>query len=562
MSRAFFRDFAAVDPYIFRHMGKYSKKEVGSDGMRVIKGSYGGRHTAIGYLRLCRVIKKRERAAELSAQRERLYSALDRASEEIGLMRKNAEASVGEEHGEIFGVYLKILASEGLLNALCGQIEKGDSSEEAIRSISADGHLSVGGEFSLCQVREALEILLRVLEDVERPEVRTPKDESDGSYVYVSDGEGLLPILRDVSSGRLDKSRLSGAICLTASELTAAVSMDVPAMLIDEGELPEDEWDGVTAILDCRRKRLILDPDLAELDRYSESGRESDRKTQELAEKPSVTLSGKRIYLCGELTRSSDLSEHTLSGGDPKALVLTDGELDCGELSEIEGTQYALFKRLAGTDAGITVRLFGSLTCGLSVGGTGASLGLRGAGLFALFRQVYKAQIRAFLRATAEGGLSLLLPDVSGDGELWQFRSILREAKSELKSEGIPFGEPYGHGIELSSPAALLSAAALSDGASMIVVDLDRLVSLTSGAELFDPISEDQLRLGIPPALRLCTELIEGLRTGGRRFGIRGRLAADPELTHSIVSCGFDSIFLAADQVVAVKERILSFDGR
>ena len=249
-------------------------------------------------------------------------------------------------------------------------------------------------------------------------------------------------------------------------------------------------------------------------------------------------------------------------GGDPKALVLTDGELDCGDATEIEGAQYALFKRLAGTNAGITVRLFGSLNCGLSINCAGSSLGLRGAGLFALFRKVYKAQLRAFLRATVEGGLSLLLPDVAGEGELWQLRSILREAKSELKSEGIPFGEPYGHGIELSTPAALLSVAELSEGAGMIVIDLDRLVALTSGAELFDPISEDQLRLGIAPALRLCTEAIGSLPADGRRIGIRGKLAAEPELTHSIISCGFDSFFLAADQVGAIKEKVLSFDGR
>ena len=91
--------------------------------MQVIRGDYGGKSTVIGYLRLCRVIRRRERALKVTAQKERLYLALAATEEEIVLMRRAAVESVGEEHGEIYEIYLKILKCEPLRIGIFSEIE-------------------------------------------------------------------------------------------------------------------------------------------------------------------------------------------------------------------------------------------------------------------------------------------------------------------------------------------------------------------------------------------------------------------------------------------------------
>jgi len=373
-----------------------------------------------------------------------------------------------------------------------------------------------------------------------------------------------LPLLSGMSKKEVSKSSFAGVVCLTVSELTAALTLGIPAILIDGNVVPDDEWEGITAILDCRRKRLVLAPDLSELERYSEQGRESEYRSEELerlADKLSVTLSGRRIYLASELRRGMKLSGYHLSGGDAETLLVTDGA-DAGmDLAGFEEDQYSLFKRSAASDAEVTVRLLGMPSDGGGSFARSGILGLRGAGLFALFRPVYKAQLRAILRGSAHGGISVLLPDVCCEGELGHFRSMLREARGELKGEGGPIGEIKRFGIELSTPAAILESEKLTQGADIVVIDIDRLAGLVSASELIDPIAEDQLRAGIPSVLRLCRQAIDGIRVGGRRFGIRGSLAAEPELTAALIECGFDSFFLPPDAVLPVKERVLTCGG-
>ena len=524
--------------------------------MHIIRGDYGGRKTVIGYLKLCRVIRRQERDLKVSAQKERLIKALETALEEISVMQKNAVISVGEEHGEIYGVYLNILSSDSLRSRLLSEIEDGSSSEDAILAILSSAPAADG--FSPRHVKDCLGLLGRVLEDTRCPSLPEPIRKSDrGSYIFVSDGEDsgelsmLLRELRDCEKMPL------GVVCATAAELRAAARLSLPALLIRPDRLPSDGFEGVTAILDCERRRLILDPDLAELEKYSEASKRDERRSEELMRLASIrsaTESGKRIFLFGEFepneTHPVSLC-HPPEGSDDGILIVT--ESISPHSSEQE--QYEIYKKLTESAARVTVRLF---EIPFDSSGANSSIALRGAGLFALFRQTYGTQLRALLRGAAHGRLSVLLPCVSDVGELNTFRSILRESRSELSESGIPFSDFEAVGIELATPAAALNAEQICESAELAVIDLDRLTSLTADAELTDPIASDRLRSGIGQAMKLCSHAIDTSDPLRTRFAVRGSLASDPELTHALISCGFDCFFVSPDSVLPVKEGVLS----
>ena len=525
--------------------------------MQIIRGDYGGKKTVIGYLKLCRVIRRQERSLKISAQKERLIEALEAAREEIAVMQRNAVISVGEEHGEIYGVYLTVLSSESLRGRLISEIEEGASSEEAILAVLSS---NIGSDrFSPRHVKDCLGLLGRVLEDVRCPALPEPSQKSDqGSYIFVSDGEDsgelslLLKELRECEKMPL------GVICATATELRAAARLSLPALLIRPDRLPDDSFEGITAILDCERRRLILDPDLAELEKYSEASKRDEERIEELlklAPLRSSTESGKRIFLFGEFKPKPSLPVSLCrppDGADDGILIVT--ESISPHCSEQE--QYEIYKKLTESAARVTVRLF-ELPFDPSRA-NGGDIALRGAGLFALFRQVYGTQLKALLRGAAHGRISVLLPCVSDAVELTTFRSILRESKAELSESGIPFSDFEAVGIELATPAAALNAEHICESAELAVIDLDRLTSLTADAELTDPIASDRLRSGIDQAMKLCSHAIDTADTLRTRFAVRGSLAADPRLTHSLISCGFDCFFVAPDCVLAVKEGILS----
>src|SRR5437763_10379636 len=63
-------------------------------------------------------------------------------------------------------------------------------------------------------------------------------------------------------------------------------------------------------------------------------------------------------------------------------------------------------------------------------------LGLRGLRLCMKHREMFRTQLRALLRASVFGNLKIMFPLVTGVQEIRQVKSLIRELKEELDSEG------------------------------------------------------------------------------------------------------------------------------
>ena len=69
-------------------------------------------------------------------------------------------------------------------------------------------------------------------------------------------------------------------------------------------------------------------------------------------------------------------------------------------------------------------------------------------------RDIFRAQLRAILRASAEGNLKMMYPMISGLDELNQANALVEEYKAELRREGIPFDEHLEIGAMIETPSA------------------------------------------------------------------------------------------------------------
>ena len=52
---------------------------------------------------------------------------------------------------------------------------------------------------------------------------------------------------------------------------------------------------------------------------------------------------------------------------------------------------------------------------------------------------IFRAQLRAILRASAEGNVKLMYPMISGLDEVIQANALVEKCKAELRAEQIPF---------------------------------------------------------------------------------------------------------------------------
>ena len=81
------------------------------------------------------------------------------------------------------------------------------------------------------------------------------------------------------------------------------------------------------------------------------------------------------------------------------------------------------------------------------------ALGLRAIRLCMHHRDIFKIQLRAILRASLAGNVSVMFPMISGLREIRQAKELLAEAKAELRQEGSRFEADMPVGIMMELPA-------------------------------------------------------------------------------------------------------------
>src|SRR5205823_12904360 len=73
-------------------------------------------------------------------------------------------------------------------------------------------------------------------------------------------------------------------------------------------------------------------------------------------------------------------------------------------------------------------------------------------------RDIFRAQLRAILRASVEGNIKMMYPMISGLEELNQANALVEECQGELHTEKIPCGDALEIGAMIEIPSAVLAA--------------------------------------------------------------------------------------------------------
>ena len=107
------------------------------------------------------------------------------------------------------------------------------------------------------------------------------------------------------------------------------------------------------------------------------------------------------------------------------------------------------------------------------------SLGYRGIRLLLDRKSLFKAHLRAILRASAPGKLRLLFPMISSISEVLEVREILQEVENELHEKNVPHAENYKIGIMLEVPSVLFLLDAMLPHVDFMSVGTNDLLQYT-----------------------------------------------------------------------------------
>ena len=174
-------------------------------------------------------------------------------------------------------------------------------------------------------------------------------------------------------------------------------------------------------------------------------------------------------------------------------------------------------------------------------------------------RDVFKAQLKAILRASAFGNVSIMFPMITCVEEVREGRALVEEIKSELKAENTAFDEKIKVGIMAETAAAGITADLLAEESDFFSIGTNDLTGYTMAADRGNADVSYLYSALQPSVVRMIKYIIKAAAEKGIPVGMCGEAAADPMMIPLLISFGLTEFSVSAPSVLRVRKYISSW---
>lgn len=351
----------------------------------------------------------------------------------------------------------------------------------------------------------------------------------------------------------------------TAHVSIIAQTLGIPA-LVGMKDISKNVQTGQDAIIDAFEDKMILDPDESEKNEYLERSKriqeEKDRLDKGKFDK-AVTLDGHTVEVVTNIGNMEDLSLGLSQGAEGVGLFRTEFLYMENDHFPTEEEQFNVYKEAAEAlkDKPLIIRT-------LDIGGDKSLsyfdfpeeenpfLGWRALRICFDKPEIFRAQLRAILRASFYGNVKILLPMVISVEEVKKVNSYLEELKSELEKEGVEYNENIEVGIMVETPASALIAGDLIKYVDYFSIGTNDLTQYVLAADRGNEKVSNLYNTYNPAVLKAIKMVIDASHKAGKWTGMCGGFAGDTKATKLLLGMGLDEFSAPASSIPKIKETI------
>ena len=498
-------------------------------------------------------------------ERKRFEQARRQAQAQLKALYDNAVSEVGEENAAIFDIHSMMLDDEDYLDAVrCIIDTQGATAEHAVHTTGENFAAAFAAMDDTYMQARAVDV-----RDISRRVVHIlagVQEEQQWDQPFILMADDLTPS----QTVQLDKSLLLGFVTRHGSSNShtaiLARTMGIPALI---GVEIDESWDGQPAVLDGYNHCLYIDPTddlLTSMEAKRRADAEQASLLQGLKKKPNITLDGHEIKVYANIGNASDVG--LVLQNDAQGIGLFRSEfiyLDRKDYPS-EEVQFAIYKRVVETMAGRKV-IIRTLDIGADKQADyfglekeeNPAMGFRAIRVCLTRRDMFKAQLRAILRAAAYGTVSIMFPMIISVREVRDAKELLEDCRRELLEQGLPVGK-VEIGIMVETPAAVMLANELAQEVQFFSLGTNDLTQYTLAIDRQNPRLEPFYDPHHPAVLRMIQATVDAGHRHGCWVGICGELGADLSMTETFLRMGVDELSVSPAAVLPLRKRIRSLD--
>jgi phosphotransferase system enzyme I (PtsI) len=499
---------------------------------------------------------------EVEAELQRFKEAVEAVAGNLSETGDRLRASGGEEEAGIFDFHVEMAEDPELASAVEERIGNLESPEAAVLAAGeeyAAEYAAMDDEYMAARADDVRDVTGQISAQLMGRGTSAFEALKTPSVV-------LSHSLAPSDTARIQKGMALGFVTAEGSRTShvsiMARSMGIPAVVGVGPEL-EDILAAKTVAVDGGEGYAIADPDadtVAEFERMSGALAEERAALDEYRHIEASTSEGRRIEIAANLGSASEAEDALQWGAEGVGLFRTEFLFMERDDLPSEDEQYVAYSAV--------VRAFGEkpvIIRTLDVGGDkdlpgvdqaaeeNPFLGWRGIRMSLDTPELFKPQLRAILRAAANGNLKVMFPMVADVGELEAAKETLQECRRELESEGVEIGE-VETGVMIETPAAAVCAAELAEEAAFFSIGTNDLVQYTLAADRGNERLRRLQNADHPAVLALIRQTCEAANAAGIQVGVCGEAAGEPEMIPKLVECGVTELSMAAPQIPMAKK--------
>jgi len=503
---------------------------------------------------------------EAPREKERFVKAQNLAVVQLDVLQKHMATTVGEQEAEVFAAHKLMVEDPSLVEAVFADIETNYASAEAAVEVAteeiANMFAAIDDEYMRERAADVKDIgkrLLRILQG------QTDEVKYEGILVATD----LLP--SDTAS--IDFASVSGFITALGGKTSHSSILARAAGLsavVGVGNVIEKLVDGDMVIVDGHNGQVLVNPEESIIEQYRQQMEKERARAVKLAQVghlPSITVDGHHIEIASNIGTPADMEKVVAAGADGVGLFRTEFLFLDKTTVPTEEEQVESYRAVlnAMPDKKIVIR---TLDAGGDkqlpfIGGlpeANPALGLRAIRLCMVYKDVFKTQLRALLRAGVDGKLHIMFPMIATLDELLAAKALLKEVADELAQEGIAHRADVPVGIMIEVPSAAVIADVLATEVDFFSIGTNDLVQYTMAA---DRMNEHVAWLSDyfqPPVIRLIANVAKAAKEHGKWVGMCGEMAGDSLATPLLVGLGLTELSMNGRSVPVVKHLVRQLD--
>ncbi|HET6272230.1 MAG TPA: phosphoenolpyruvate--protein phosphotransferase [Bacteroidota bacterium] len=540
---------------------------ISTSGEIVFKGIAAAPGIAIGpaylYSKLVpRVEVKSIAASEVDGEKERLRTATARAEKELQKILAFAEQKLGSQHAKIFEAQIMILNDAILMQAIENRISTELKNAEHIVSDEISKYkrlmLAADDEYMHERAHDVDDVMNRIIRNVQDQKLYS---RLEGESIIISEtlvaADTVIFSRNQVLGYATDLGGVTSHAALLSRSLKipAVAGLRTATKAVSTGDFIA--IDGYAGVLIVRPSEETLET----LRRKAERFRLFEEQLVGIAGLAADTPDHKHIELSANIEFAEEIDFARVQGAIGVGLYRTESQLIGRPTYPSEDEQYEAYKTVADGIYPHPV-IFRTFDVGGDKLAPDASheenpfLGWRGIRVMLDRPELFMTQLRALLRASAQKNVRIMFPMISTLKEVRKAKAFVKQAKAELKAEGIPFDARIKVGVMIEVPSAAILANEIAREVDFLSIGSNDLIQYLLAVDRGNTLVAPLYQQFNPAVLRTLKTIVDAGHANNIWVGMCGEMAGDPLASVLLVGLGLDELSVIPTVLPEIKKII------